>query len=242
VPANATLTLVGDFDPAVARKLVDKWFGKFPKSAKPAVVKVPAPPLVPAEVAVDDEFAKLRQVTFAWHSPANFAEGDAELDIAANALVREGPGRLYKALVYDRQLAQSVGANQNGSSFSGSFTITVTLRPDADLAEVKRIVAEEVARLAKDPLDPREIARVIVGNESFAIRRFETVMGRAEQLQAYNHYLGHPDKLTWDLDRYRKATPEAIRATVAKYLVPGRFVTIVTNPAESARVKKKESK
>ncbi|MCW5801969.1 MAG: insulinase family protein [Deltaproteobacteria bacterium] len=235
VPANATLTLVGDFDVAAAKKLVDKWFGKFPKSVKPTAVKVPAPPVKPVEVVVDDEFAKLRQVTFAWGSPANFAEGDAELDIAASALVREGPGRLYKTLVYDKQLAQSVSANQYGMTFSGQFTITVTLRPDADLAEVKRIVGAEVARLAKEPLGDREIARVIVGNESFAIRRFETVMGRAEQLQAYNHYLGNPDKLTWDLDRYRKATPEAIRATVAKYLVPDRFVTIITNPKEAKR-------
>jgi predicted Zn-dependent peptidase len=57
-------------------------------------------------------------------------------------------------------------------------------------------------------------------------------MGRAEMLQLYNHYLGHPDKLSWDLDRYRKATPEAIRAVVAKYLVPDKFVTVITTPKE----------
>jgi zinc protease len=236
VPANATLTLVGDFDPAEAKKLVAKWFGTFPKSAKPQVVNVPAPAIAAKEVVVDnDDFAKLRRITFAWHSPANFAPGDAELDIAANALAEEGPGRLYKALVYDRPLAQSVGANQSGSTFSGIFSITVTLRSEADLAEVKKLVAAEVARLAAEPLPAKNIARVVAQNESGAVRRLESVLGRAQAVQSFNHYLGDPDKLSWDLDRYRKATAEQIRATAAKYLVPQRMVTIITIPQGGKR-------
>jgi len=43
VPANATLTVSGDFDVATGKQLVEKWFGKFPTSAKPTVVPVPAP-------------------------------------------------------------------------------------------------------------------------------------------------------------------------------------------------------
>jgi hypothetical protein len=50
-------------------------------------------------------------------------------------------------------------------------------------------------------------------------------------LQAYNHYLGDPGKLAWDLERYRQATPDKIRATAAKYLVPDRVVTTITMPA-----------
>ena len=235
VPANATLTLAGDFDAAVAKKLVEKWFGTFPKSTKPQVVTVPAPPVKPTTITVDDTFAKQRQISFAWHSPANFADGDAELDIAAFALRREGPGRLYKALVYERPLATSVSAFQFGSQFSGIFQITVTLRPEANVDEVKQLVASEVARLGREPLDAKEIARVVAANEAGAIRRLESVLGRAETLQSYNHYLGDPDKISWDLDRYRKATPEAIRAAAAKYLQPDRMITVITKPAGGAK-------
>ncbi|MBA3393979.1 MAG: insulinase family protein [Deltaproteobacteria bacterium] len=230
VPANATLTLVGDFDVTATKQLVEKWFGSFPKSAKPQVVAVPAPAIKSTTITVDDEFAKLRQVTFAWHSPANYGEGDAELAIAANALTREGPGRLFKALVYDRPLAQSVSAGQVGSQFSGSFQVTVTLRGEAKVDEVQQIVAAEIARLGKEPLSEKEIARVIASNESGAIRRLETVIGRAETLQYYNHFLGNPDRISWDLDRYRKTNAEKIRSTVARYLVPDRMVTVITNP------------
>jgi zinc protease len=235
VPSNATLALVGDFDPAVARQLVDKWFGTFPQSVKPKVVKVPPPTVTTQTVTVDDPFAKLRQVTFAWISPAQYAAGDAELDIAAAALTTEGTGRLYKSLVYDKQLAQSVFANQGSSMFSGVFTITVTLRSTSDLADVERIVADEVARLSSEPLAPKEIARVVAAQESSTIRRLEGLNARANTLQDYNHYLGDPDRITFDLDRYRTATPEQIRAAVARYLSPAHQVTVVTNPTGGAK-------
>lgn len=231
VPANATIAIAGDFDVAKTKALVEKWFGKFPASKKPPVVTVPAPAIKNQEVTIKDEFAKLRQVRFVWHSPANFAEGDAELDIVANALRREGPGRLYKALVYDKTLAQGVTAFQSGSGFSGQFSIVVTLMSDANIDEVKRIVLAEVDKVTKQNLSDAEIARVIAGNEAGTIRELETPFGRAETLQAYNHYLGSPDKLTWDLDRYRNTNAEKIRATAAKYLTPNNMLTVITQPS-----------
>ncbi len=236
VPANATLAIAGDFDTADARALVDKWFGKFPTSKKPTVVRVPAPSIKSSETTVEDGFAKLRQIQFTWHSPANFAPGDAELDIAANALSEEGPGRLYKELVY-KGLAQSVSAFQSGTGFSGTFTVSVTLRGDSDPALIKKTVFAEVARLGSEQLSRKEIDRVIAGNEAGTIRRFETAFGRAETLQAYNHYLGDPDKVTWDLDRYRTTSAAAIQKTVATYLVPDRVAVVITNPSNAGAKK-----
>ena len=230
VPANATLAITGDFEVAQTKQLVDKWFGKLPKSVKPAVIPVPAPPIKATEIVVtDDALAKLDQVVFVWQSPANYADGDAELEIVASALSREGPGRLYKALVYDRPLAQSVRVSQSGYAFSGEFEITVTLRSETQLADVKRIVLDEVARVGREPLTDNEIQRVIASNEAFAIRGLETALGRSQLLQDYNHYLGDPGKLSWDLDRYRTTTPEKIRAAAAKYLVADRVVTVFTD-------------
>jgi zinc protease len=205
-------------------------FGSFPASQKPALVKI-APPVVAAkEVTVDDSFAKLRQITFAWHSPAAYADGDAEMDILANALTREGTGRLYKSLVYDKQLAQSVRANQDGMTFSGNFTITVQLRSSADMEQVMQIVLDEVAKLTKEELEPREIQRVVAANEAGAIYRLENLNNRANVLQEYNQFLGDPDKITWDLDRYRKTTPAKIREAAARYLDPAHMITVITKP------------
>ncbi|MEP6865725.1 MAG: pitrilysin family protein [Deltaproteobacteria bacterium] len=230
VPANATIALVGDFDVATAKQLVTKWFGSFPASKKPTVVTVAAPAVAAQQLAVEDPFAKLRQITFAWHSPAKYAAGDAELAFVADALTREGTGRLYKLLVYAKQLAQSVRADQDSQQFSGTFQITVDLRPDADAAVVQQLVLDEVAKVTREPLAAKEMARLVAAQEVGVVRGLESVNGRANRLQQYNHFLGDPGKLTWDLDRFRTAQPEAVRDTAAKYLQRDRVITITTTP------------
>jgi len=231
VPANATLTLAGDFDTSEAKKLVDKWFGSFPVSKKPSVVMVPTPTVAAKEITVEDSFAKLRQITFAWHSPAAFADGDAELAIVADALGEEGTGRLYKALVYDRPLAQSVLVDQDGSTFAGTFTVTVTLRSEASLDEVKKLVAEELRRVTAENLTDKERSRVVEQHEAAAVYRLESLLARANVLQTFNQFLGDPDRITWDLDRYRTTTPDKIRAAAAKVIVPEHAITVITLPA-----------
>jgi len=230
VPSNATLAIVGDFDVAQARQLVTKWFGGFPKSVKPTEKIVPAPKLVAKTVTVDDPFAKQRQITFAWFSPAEYKEGDAELDIAGSALTAEGRGSLYKALVFDKQLATRVSGGQNGATFSGTFTITVTLRSDADLDAVKKVVRDEIARITRERISDKDIARVVASSEAWSIRGLETVDARAEVLQDYNHYIGDPGKLSWDLDRYRTTNGDKILAVAKQYLT-GEPVVVITIPA-----------
>ncbi len=231
VPANATLAIGGDFEPATARALVDRWFGSLPASTPPPVVTVPPPPPRAARVVVDDAFAKQRRITWAWHGPARFAADDAELTILASALSRDGTGRLYKTLVHDRQLATSVSAFQSGASFSGVFSVTVTLRGDADLTEVERLVTAELAQVQRLPLDARELARVVTQREASAIWGLESLLGRVEQLQAYNHYLDDPGRLSWDLERFRKVTPAAVQAAATRHIDLARPVVIVTMPA-----------
>jgi predicted Zn-dependent peptidase len=235
VPANATIAIVGDFDTAAAKKLVEKWFGTFPASKKPVPIEVPMPATKPTTVTVEDSFAKLPQITFAWHSPKIYADGDAELDVAASALTAEGRGRLYKTLVYDKQLAQSVRASQESNGFSSMFTITVTLRSGASVDEVTKLVMDEVKRVGTENISEKEFQRFLAEVEASVIYGLETVNARANELQEFNHFLGDPGKLTWHLDRYRKTTPDKIRAVFAKYVVPANAVTVITKPTGGAK-------
>jgi predicted Zn-dependent peptidase len=230
VPANATLAIAGDFDRDEARDLVSKWFGSFPNSVKPTVVEPPMPVIERTRKELVDEFARLRQVTFAWHSPGVTDPGDAELDILGMTLVGGESSRLYKKLVVEEQLAQSVGGGQTNNQFSSYFEITVTLRGEADLAAVEALVEAEVAEVRDEAISERELTRAITRYEARAIRGLEGLLPRAERLQAFNHYYGDPDSFSRDLDRYRAVTVDAIRAEAARHLVPERQVTLVTMP------------
>ena len=235
-PSNATLVLAGDFEIDDAKAKVAKWFGGFPKAPKPKAKTPPTPTLTKVKrVEVPDTFAKLRQINYVWHTPKLFAAGDAELDIAADALSRTGTGRLYKILVHEKQLAQSARAFQSSSGFSSLFTVSVMLKSDADMAEVERIVETELDRLRKEPIAKVEFDRAVTNIEARQIWSLERLNARANLLQSYNHFLGDPGKIAWDLARYTKSSPAKVRDTVAKYLGKTNRAEIVTVPAAPAK-------
>lgn len=232
VPANATLVLAGDFEMEEAKKLVEKWFGSFPKSQKPKRRDVELPPITAKKrETINDPLAPLRRVHYAWLTPALYAPGDAELDIIADALGASGTGRLYKILILEKQLAQSVAVYQASAGRTGTFHVEIDLMPEADLAEVEKIVNEELERVMKEPITQREFDRAVIGFESQYVWGLESLLSRAEQLQSYNHFTGNPDYITQDLDRYRKSSPEKVREIAAKYLKEQSRVEVITMPS-----------
>jgi zinc protease len=234
VPSNATLVIAGDIEVPAARGLVDKWFGDFPRAPRPVHREVaPTPILATKREVVTDDFAKLRRIHYAWHTPKAFAPGDAELDVLASVLGRMGTGRLYKILVHDKQWAQSVAVNQQGQGFSGIFHVTVDLKPDADVTAVEAVLDGELARAAKEPITERERRRVITASEARFVRGLETLSARGEALQRYNHYLGEPDSFTRELDSFRNATAEGVRATAARFLGKQNRVEVITMPRKA---------
>lgn len=241
VPSNATLTLAGDFEIAEAKALVDKWFGTFPALPAPERVVVPAPALSQSvRVEIQDGFARLERVHLVWHSPAVFGPGELELDALAAALGSDGWGRLTKRLVDDEQIAQSVWVYQDGSGFSGTFDVIVTLtsgNEDNKRAQAIAAVDAEITRLIAEGPTAEELSRHVIGVESSFIWGLEELGARANQLQTFNHYTGDPGYATTYLQRIRALTPAAVQAAAAKYLSKPR-AEIITKPAPSTGANK----
>jgi zinc protease len=242
VPANATLFIGGDIDIPATKKLVEKWFGTFPKAARPARPLVPPSPVTRnRREQVTDDFAKLRRVHYAWHTPRAFAPGDAELDILASALGRSGTGRLYKILVHEKQWAQNVAVFQGSQHFSGVFSVYVDLKPEADLKAVEAVVNAELNRVMAEPISERERKRVVTEIEAGYVRGLESLVARGETVQLYNHFLGEPNSFTYVLDLFRNATAEGVRNVAAQYLKPENRVEVLTLPGTPAGAKTKVS-
>ncbi len=157
---------------------------------------------------------QLPRLYLSWHTPALFAPGDAELDIAASVLTGGKNSRLYKRLVYDLQLAQNVSASQASAKFGSRFTIIVTARPSSDppekvLEKIKGIVDEELEKLRAAAPEAREVDRARNGYESSFLSQMEVVAAKAEQLNAYYFATGNPDYFAKDLARYQAVQPPA---------------------------------
>jgi zinc protease len=232
-PANASLALAGDIDPAGALDLARAYFGDI--AAGPAVDAVNLPPAALAgesRLLLEDR-VELPRVYVAWLTNAMFSEGDAELDLAADILANGKTSRLYRRLVFEERVATDVSATQNSREGAGFFQAAATAAPGCALPDLSRAIVEEVERLARDGPTPDELDRCRVQAEAQFIFRLQTVGGfggKSDQLNAYNVFMRDPAFFDRDLARYQNVTAESLRRTVQTYLANDRRVVLSVVP------------
>jgi len=174
-------------------------------------------------VAEDD--VDLPRLYYRWHTPPLGAPGDAELDLLSSILTGGKASRLYKTLVYDRQIAQNVSASQSSSTLASEYGITVTAREGHSLEEIAAVLDDELALLLSEGVTQEELDLVRATWEARFIRGLEQIggfYGIAGRLNLYNTAQGDPDGFARDMGRYRGATVESINGCVRKYLLPER--------------------
>ena len=231
-PANASIALAGDIETDSALALVDEYFGGI--EAGPAVDPVRADASIPGEVRLRlEDRVELPRLYMAWLSPAMFAAGDADLDLATDLLANGKTSRLYKRLVFDERIATDVSAGQNSREIGGFVQVTATAAPGHVLPELERVILDEIARLAADGPTDLEIERGRMQAESQFVYRLQTVGGfggKSDQLNAYNVFMGDPAYFDRDLARYYAVNAGSLRHGVARYLDPARRVTLSVVP------------
>ena len=219
-PNNASLVIAGDIDKAAARALVAKYFGTFkrgPEIIEPAIV---TPPITAEKRVTIADRVELERVIIGWLTTPAYRPGDAELSIAAQVLAGGKASRLYKSLVYDKQLAQDVSAAQNGYAISSVFEIDVTARPGHSAKEVEAAVDAELDLLIRQGPSEKEVQRAQFAIETSLLTSIEKIGGEglADILNEYNQYVGDPDYLARDLERYRRVTPADVQRVLAAQL------------------------
>lgn len=220
-PNNATLAIAGDIDKPATRKLVEKYFGSLKRGPVIPPVKIDPPVITAERRAVVPDRVELPRIYMAWITPAFYKDGDADADITASVLGGGRPSRLYKKLVYEKQLAQSVQAYQYSLMLGSVFTIEATARPGHTVEELEAVVDEELERYRNEGPTGAEVERarnVLETRIMSALQLLGGFGGVADQLNHYNHYVGTPDYLTQDIMRYRSVTPESARRFAQRYL------------------------
>jgi zinc protease len=236
-PNNASLVIAGDFDPKQARTLVEKYFGPISRGPDPVRPK-PAQPKLDREVRVEmEDRVQLPRVYLVWHSVPQFTKDEAALDTLATILGGGKSSRLYKSLVYDRQIAQQVSAFNSTREIAGQFQIVVTGKPDTTPQQLEEAVKVELARLVKEPATAAEVQRAYNSREASFIYGLQTVGGfggKDDQLNQYATFLKNPGYFEQDLARYRVVKPADVRRVAAQYLTDKRLVLTVV-PARAGQ-------
>ncbi len=219
-PSNASLVLAGDVDTERAFDLAERYFGECPDGPTPLPVTASVVPGVERRLVQEDR-VELPRLYVAWHSPAMYAPGDAELDLAADLLANGKTSRLYRELVYERHIAVDVSASQHSRELSSFFLLAATAAPGQSLAELADAVDAELPRLVASGPTDAEMERGLAQAESHFVYRLQMLGGfggRSDQLNAYNVMRGDPGFFNEDLRRYQAATREGVRDAVARHL------------------------
>ena len=218
VPGNASLVIAGDIDPVKARAAVEYWFSDVRSGAPVPIQPVPVAHLTSEKRVVHEDRVELPRLYMVWNTPAEFAPGDAELDLLASVLAGGKTSRLYTRLVYDLQIAQDVSAAQVPARLGSEFWIVVTARSGHTLTEIAHVVQEELSRIKNDPPSHRELERAVNQYEASFLDRLESIGTTANLLNTYVRLTGNPDYFNEDLSRYRALDPSDVQAIARSWL------------------------
>jgi zinc protease len=249
-PNNASLAIVGDFDKAATKTLVEKYFGPLKRGPEAPAVSATTPKISAERKATIKDHVQLPRVYMAWITPPYFKPGDADADITAGILGGGTSSRLYKSLVYEKQIAQDVSASQRSLQLGSVFEVVATARPGHTADEIQKAIDDELTKLQASGPDQKELERAQNTWETRTLSGLEVMGGFggvADTLNLYNQYLKNPGYLGDDLARHRHVTVDSVKqfahddlaATerVVVYGVPGTpdlGATVPTPPAPKA--------
>jgi zinc protease len=188
---------------------------------------------VPAVVIPRDTFlvledrVQLPRLFYTWHSVKDLSKDDAALDILAQIVANDKNSRLYKKLVYELQVAQDVGAFQDGGRLDGKFQIDVTPKPGQKVGDIDRLVETEIANVIDKGVTTRELQRAQNSYKASFLNRLASVLGKAERLNYYNYIAGNPDYVQQDAARYERVTSADVQRVARTYLGRPKIVLTV---------------
>ena len=245
-PNNAVLVVAGDFDPAEARKFIHAYFADIEPQPQPKHPDLTEPAVtVPRHAVVKDPLAKVPAVLIGYPGPQR-RSADYYAMVLLDVLLTGGDSsRFSQNLVKGRQSVIQVEANL-GWPFAGPadylhpglYAMMLLHKPDFQGAEVAAQVQEEIARVQKDGLDAKELARIKTLLRSSRINEIQSSYRRAALLAQYEALDGDANLINTELERYQRVTAEQVRDAARKHLRPETRIVMEIVPAPSKEEKK----
>jgi len=213
-PSNASIAIAGDIDPDGTRRMVERYFGDLPPGPPINRIRRMDSELNGMASLVLRDRVQLPRLYLVWPTAPAFDDEQPALEVLSAILGDGKSSRLYRSLVYERQIARDVSVYHYGQEIAGEFFVQVTANAGQSLEEIEALVRDELESVRQSGPIEHEIQRAKNRIESQHVRQLERVGGfggRADQLNYYNTYTGDPSGVNTDLERYLAVTTEDVR-------------------------------
>lgn len=217
-PGNMTVAIVGDIQPDEVIRLAEKYFGVLPTRPVAPGIRTIEPPQR-GERRVQVEWEANPYVVIGYHRPGVNHDDDVVFDVISFLLSGGRTSQLYKHLVEDQQIAAHVEtlAMFPGKKYPTLFLVVGVPFAPHTLEELEDALYAELEQLKTEPVDERELQKVINNVEASFIHSLSSNSGLAAQLTFAQSVMGDWRALEEQVERIKTVTTEDVMRVAKTY-------------------------
>ena len=217
-PDNATLVIVGDFDPKQLDGWVEKYLAPIAKPDRPLPRVNTKEPARQKETRLTEHGSNdLPAVGLTYIAPRQ-ADPDADALRVADAILSAGESsRLYNSLVYTQQLAVEADSNFESREDASLFVLLAVLSEGKKVEDAEKSLLTEIKKLQDTPVSAAELEKAKNQIITDQLRQRETSNGKALALGEAAVLLGDPARVNTDLARLQAVTAADVQRVMKKY-------------------------
>ncbi|HEY6339926.1 MAG TPA: pitrilysin family protein [Bryobacteraceae bacterium] len=233
-PGNLTIAIAGDVNPAEAKRLAEKYFGRLPKGPTPPIVRT-VEPVQDGEKRATVASAAQPFWIAAYKRPSQYSPDDVPLDVLSDILSDGRTGLIYKDMIRDKRMALGAEADAlyPGGKYPSLFIFFVAPAQGHTVEENEKEMDAIIERVKTQKVDAESLQRVKTKLRASLIRKLDNNAGMAEQLCFYEANFGDWRRLFTELQDYDKVTADDVMRVAKTYLVKEhRTVAYTYTPAQ----------
>jgi zinc protease len=235
-PDNTLIFIVGDFDDAAVMEQLREHYGPWDRKRAEIAIPTEPPQKEKRTVHLDWPSATLPRHVLAWHTPAGSLTTPSAAIQSVLVPYLVGPtSPLYKELVLERQLAESLGSDYYPHRDPHLFTLAATLKSEEGRAAVDAALAQAVREVASGKVDAERVKAIQSNIRYGLLMNLETSRDVADQLSWYAGIFGTPDGLSRHLQNISRVQPEQLVAFAKRYLVDSNLTVLTLTPANGGK-------
>ena len=235
-PANINIAIVGDVNPAEARRMAERYFGPLPARPLPPLLHTKEPEQPGPKTAVINSPTQPVLIV-GYKRPDQYDRDDAAFDVIEMILSSGRTGLLYKQLVEQKVIAlqAQAAATFPDGKYPNLFVFFLVPSRGHTVEENRRALDELLVQFESKKVDNETLSRVKTKVRAGLIRRLASNGGLASLLTTYYGAYGDWRKLFTSLDDLNKVTADDVQRVAAKYFdSASRTIAYTVPPAMPA--------